>query len=63
MQDGAPAALAAYFLLGSLPETIGGLQTYVSEPEGRSKAKTIVFLVNSESYFYSLLKQSMAIDL
>lgn len=28
-------------------ETIGGVATYVSEPEGGSKAKTLVFLVDS----------------
>ena len=44
-------------------ETIGGLQTYVSEPEGGSKAKTIVFLVDSEPYSSLTFKPSMAIDL
>lgn len=63
MQDGAPAALGAYFILGSLPDTIGGLQTHEWEPEGGSKANTIVFLLDSESYSYSPLKQPMAIDL
>ena len=28
-------------------DTIGGLQTYIAEPEGGSTAKTIVFLVDS----------------
>lgn len=32
-------------------ETIGGLQTYVSEPKDKSKAKTIIFLIDSESCF------------
>lgn len=30
-------------------EEIGGLQTYVSEPESKSKAKTIIFLVDSKA--------------
>lgn len=29
-------------------EDIGGLQSYVSEPESKSKAKTIIFLVDSK---------------
>ena len=29
-------------------ETIGGLQTYVSEPEDKSKSKTIIFIVDSK---------------
>jgi len=28
-------------------ETIGGLQTYVSEPKNKAKTKTIIFLVDS----------------
>lgn len=63
MQAGAPAALAAYFILGSLPDTIGVLQTYEWEPEGGSRANTIVFLLDGESHSYSPLKQPMAIDL
>lgn len=30
-------------------EQIGGLETYVAEPEGGSKKKTIIFLVDSTS--------------
>ena len=40
-------------------ETIGGIQTYVSEPENKSKAKTIIFLADSTassvSYHHSFV--------
>lgn len=32
-------------------EEIGGLQTYVSEPESRSKAKTVIFIVDSKPFY------------
>ena len=31
-------------------EELGGLQTYVAEPENKSKAMTLVFLVDSVSF-------------
>lgn len=36
-------------------DTIGGLQTYIAEPEGGSTAKTIVFLVDSMTFAFPML--------
>ena len=36
-------------------ETIGGIQTYVSEPKDKSNAKTIIFIVDSKGRHSSLV--------
>lgn len=39
-------------------DTIGGVHTYIAEPEGGSRAKSIVFITDSRSYQPSSPDQS-----